>query len=224
MAARSDKLHQKRGQEHFKRRSPVKAQRNKVLIVCEGSVAEPNYLKSLVSDLRLTHTVNICGKECSNDPLYMYQFAMSELLQNWHDTRCDDYDKVFCVFDKDRHVHYDAAVQAINNKPVYESLGKTAEIAAITSIPCFEVWVLLHFEYTDSAFSKKANIVKRIKKHYPEYNTRTARDLYPFLKPTLNDALQNAKKLSENAATAASDNPSTKMHELVDYLIAQSNL
>jgi hypothetical protein len=59
----------------------------------------------------------------------------------------DSFDQVYCVFDRDRHTTFDAAVQRTKD---LSAAGKP--LLAITSTPCFEVWLLLHFCYSDQPF------------------------------------------------------------------------
>jgi hypothetical protein len=61
--------------------------------------------------------------------------------------RGDAYDKVFCVFDRDKHTTFDAALHRTKD---LNAEGKPFE--AITSTPCFEFWLILHFGYTDQPF------------------------------------------------------------------------
>lgn len=69
-----------------------------VLIVCEGAKTEPLYFSKLRDALRLSHVnVRICGKECGSSPLSIVDYALSEF------EREGEYDRIFCVFDKDRH-------------------------------------------------------------------------------------------------------------------------
>lgn len=51
----------------------------------------------------------------------------------------NDFDFVFCVFDKDDHANYKQAINEISK------IKNKAEFHAITSVPCFEFWLLLHF-------------------------------------------------------------------------------
>ncbi|HDZ61640.1 MAG TPA: RloB domain-containing protein [Nitrospirae bacterium] len=58
----------------------------------------------------------------------------------------DAFDRVFCVFDKDSHESYTRALDEVEKaKP--KNIFK-----AITSIPCFEYWLLLHYEFSTKPF------------------------------------------------------------------------
>lgn len=53
----------------------------------------------------------------------------------------NDYDYVFCVFDKDRHDKYQETLDALQTKAFQK-------YKAANSVPCFEFWLLLHHKFT----------------------------------------------------------------------------
>jgi hypothetical protein len=117
------------------------------LIVCEGSKTEPHYLSELREMWGIPHAwVSIKPSEGSS-PVRVVQTA--EKLYAQDAQMGDSFDQVFCVFDRDAHATFSAAVQRtrelkVNRKP----------FQAITSTPCFEFWFLLHFGYSDAPFAK----------------------------------------------------------------------
>ena len=218
--ALSDKLHQ-RAKQRFARKPATKSQRDRILIVCEGERDEPRYFESLCKDKRLSVStdVRICGEECDSAPSSVYEYAIDELKRNFRDTTSDDYDRVYCVFDKDTHACYTRTLEAIRKKPKHEANDKAASIIAINSVPCFEFWILLHFELTASPFENSAEVGKRIKKEWAAYSKTKPQDLYAHLKNRTDDAIRHAKTVLK---TAQGDNPSTRIHILVSDLIEQS--
>ena len=76
-----------------------------------------------------------------------------------------DYDKTFCVFDQDQHPGYQTALNKIKGR---EKSGEHP-ISAITSVPCFEFWLLLHFRMTTRNFATTSgsicdHVIKELKK------------------------------------------------------------
>jgi hypothetical protein len=65
-------------------------------------------------------------------------------------------------------------------------------------------------------------VIKDLKHHIPEYK-KGIRDAYRQIQDKTNDAVNNAKRLSRHNLESDTDNPSTKVHELVEYLITLSN-
>jgi hypothetical protein len=55
--------------------------------------------------------------------------------------------------------------------------------------------------------------------HVPGYN-KGLKNIYDLLAPKTRDAIQNAIRLQRENTRTRSTNPSTRVHELVQYLIA----
>ena len=93
----------------------------------------------------------------------------------------------------------------------------------ILSNPCFEIWYLFHFEKTAHGFLNGGEVIRRLKKHLPDYNKTT--DVSYILKPKLGTALVHAldiKKYHEqNAAPwpSADCNPMTDMPIIIRELM-----
>ena len=131
-----------------------RSENKKILIVCEGQKTEPMYFKALKNDYRLLATdIRIVSAKRS-DPMSLIKTA--EIQYNESVNEGDPFDSVFCVFDKDEHAHYNDAVKTI------AKLQPKSVYYAITSVPCFEFWLLLHYCCTTRQFeSKKKQICSR---------------------------------------------------------------
>ena len=96
---------------------------------------------------------------------------------------------IYCVFDRDEHKDIDNALDMI----------KAKSFNAILSSVCFEIWYLLHFEYTTHIFSSFDEIKNRLVK-IPNINNydKEPGDYTEFLNDkNINLAISNAKKLQE---------------------------
>lgn len=186
-----------------------------VLIVCEGGKTEPNYLEELRDAFRLSiANIRIVGEACGSSPRNVVEYALAEYRKERR------YNRVFCVFDKDRHPSYNEALERIRSV----RLNRNDSIQAITSVPCFEVWLLLHFIYTTKSYGSSSpsgstcvSVIKDLKRHIPGYE-KGATGLFSSLMGKIQNAIAHAKRLEDHTADAGSDNPSTKMHQLVEYL------
>ena len=127
----------------YTRRRPVREPYELVLIVCEGSKTEPNYFRGLRTAYGLSNASVIVMPADRNDPMSIVRYAEKQAAE-------DQYDKAFCVFDRNGHANYDRALRHAANCP----LGRQGRLNVIASVPCFEVWILLHFGYTSSAFER----------------------------------------------------------------------
>ena len=198
--------------ELLRRRRAMKAPYDVVLIVCEGEKTEPNYFSELKKAFRLSNAnVRICG--LGSDPLSVVNFAIESFRRE------PEFDRVYCVFDCDRHETYDAALDKVRRT----RLGKGSKLFAIPSAPCFEFWLLLHFTYTTKPFDAPAGdsicsrVIEELRKYLHAYE-KGDRDIFKTMQDKLDDAIINARKLEHFHQNSGTDNPFTMMHSLVEYL------
>ncbi len=197
------------------RKKEKRSSYERVLIVCEGEKTEPNYFQELVDCLELnTANVEIDG-DCGSNPISVVNYA-KHLYQEEKKTG-DSFNKVFCVIDKDTHTTYDAALLLINNskpKGVFE---------AANSVPCFEYWLLLHFIFTTKAYtangtkSSCASLISDLKQYLPNYE-KGDKDIYSVVAKQTTQAIAYSKRAIDQAIAHVTDNPTTYIHDLVEYL------
>lgn len=187
----------------------------KVLIVCEGGKTEPNYFEEIRSYYRLsTANIEITGK-CGSAPKSVVSHAKE--LYMVERRIGDPYDKVYCVFDKDSHDSYEGALDAVR------SAKPKGVFIAIPSVPCFEYWILLHFVYTTRAYvaqagnSAGAQVLAALVKHMPHY-TKGCAGVFNELVSTVERAKTHADRALQAANGSGTDNPTTRVHELVTFL------
>ena len=196
------------------RLNPLKQPQPRILIACEDSKSSAFYLEELVKDLGLD-AVSIRGKECGSAPSSVLKYAKEQYDYSVKDRNA--YDRVYCVFDCDQHPCFDATLQAI------ATFKRKNTFFAITTTPCFEFWLLLHFDYVSKAYqvtgnkSPCDNAQADLKKEWAEY-AKSKRGVYASTKDKLATAIANAKKLAIDNAKTNSINPQTNLHELIEYL------
>jgi hypothetical protein len=200
---------------NYRRRGPVREPYDLVLIVCEGEKTEPEYFRGLRKVRRLSNAnIEIVPSHYGNDPVSLVRFAIDK-----YKMEKGAYQRMYCVFDRNGHAGYQDALNLVANSPH----GKAGRLFAITSIPCFEVWVLLHFHYSTAAHTPVGNksgcdrVIDTIKTHFPGYQ-KAFTGVFDALHSRIDDAISNARKLSAHNAGSGSPNPATKVHELDDYL------
>lgn len=119
----------------IKRKNLSKRMYSSVLIVCEGQNTEINYFKGLISRLGIQTNVDVKTTVRGSSPDNVLNSARKVYCKN------NDYDYVFCVFDKDRHDKYQETLDALQTKAFQK-------YKAANSVPCFEFWLLLHHKFT----------------------------------------------------------------------------
>ncbi|OGB33913.1 MAG: hypothetical protein A3F78_13885 [Burkholderiales bacterium RIFCSPLOWO2_12_FULL_61_40] len=199
----------------LQRQKQERARNKRYLIVCEGTKTEPHYFLELREDLGIRPQMVRVAPNDGVSPDRVVDHALA--LYKEDAVGGDVYDTVYCVFDRDRHTTFDAAVQRTK---ALSAAG--TPLVAITSTPCFEVWLLLHFGYTDQPFhcaGKKSvgdQVVAALKtkKGFGKYG-KGQKGIYTQLKGQLSNAIDNAEQLRKRCAAAGSDNPATDIDKLV---------
>ena len=223
----TDNLHhkdKKRSARSLERQRAKRRPYDRVLIVCEGAKTEPGYFEELKSILRLaTANITICGKECNSDPLSIVNFA----LEKYH--KDNDYDRVYCIFDKYRHTTYQMALDKIEQ--CKNAKRRSIPVYPANSVPCFEFWLLLHFKYTSQYFQSAGHrsicdqVIRELKNFIPHYAKGHEKILAEIAKSrqlafeeVIDYAIRNGQQLEQQQNRQYSDNPSTRLHQLVAYL------
>lgn len=210
-----------RGRTSYQRgQQSALTERDRILIVCEDSVSGCEYFKDFRSALRLSNLdVRICGEECGSAPISVYEYALEEYKKDREENgESNAYDKVYCVFDRDKHVDFDRAMDAIRRAGT--------PFQAIPSYPCFEVWVLFHFEASSAPLPVCDDANKKIKQYLSDYqkNAGKFRKLYPLINDKTTQAIKNSKQILKSVQDVGTDNPSTLIHVIIEHLIQQSQL
>ena len=196
--------------EEYARRAPVREPYDYILIVCEGGKTEPNYFKRLCAVYGLSNANVEITPADGTDPVSVVNFAIA---------KHDEHDRVYCVFDRNGHANFNAALDLVSQS----ALGKNGVLRAITSTPCFEVWVLFALCLQHGAVQQGWQRLglrqgaEAIRPHFGGY-AKGSKNVYDTLTAKLDAAIKNAVQLGKHNKTSASLNPATGVHDLVEYL------
>lgn len=186
----------------------------KILIVCEGSKSEPYYFED-AKRFHKINTLNIKVEGTGLDPNKLVE--RTEELVRQEARKGDRFDAVYCVFDKDQHTSYQQAINRIHNTT------HNGEWFAITSVPCFEYWLILHFAYTDKPFydrddlSAAEAVTRELKQYFSSYS-KEKKSIYTELYEQVPKAIGYAKRILKSHQNLNTDNPSTHIHILVERI------
>ncbi|EOH7148436.1 RloB family protein [Campylobacter coli] len=179
----TDDLHKKRNIK-LRDRKARRKENEVILIVCEGKKTEVDYLRQLKDYLKLNNVRIDIFSSKNPSPLKVVKFAKEKSEEYF-------YNKIYCVFDKDTHLDFNEAKQKCEKY----------NFEAIISNPCFEFWILLHFEYTTKPFGTNSPCNKLnntcLKKYIKNYSKDY--DFTSIIKDKLNIAINNAQKANKEA-------------------------
>jgi hypothetical protein len=196
------------------RPKPKKIEFKKILIVCEGSKTEPNYLDDACRYYRInTASVEIIGKECNSAPITVFRYARDRFKED------PSFDEVYCVIDRDSHPTFDDAVSACRAHP-------SKRFHPISSYPCFEYWIFLHFQYTRAPVHAAGGsspgdvMLKMVRQKWPEYTKGLSNCFIELQKNGKFDiAMKNADLARKDAISTGEPNPSTDCDRLLQRII-----
>jgi hypothetical protein len=115
-------------------------------------------------------------------------------------------DEVWCVVDVDEFDISEALTAA----------AKKGVNLAISN-PCFEYWLLLHFELCTAPLARYDDVQRRLTKHVPRYDK--TRLCFADFAPGVDDALQRARSRCGAPGEEHVRNPSTGVWALVQQVI-----
>ena len=199
----------------LKRDTPNKEQKERILIVCEGEKTEPSYFKLF----RLSTAVIKAIGEGKNTISLVEQTRQIALKE--------DYDQVWCVFDKD-----DFPAKNFNNA-IYKAESYGYQVAY--SNQAFEYWLILHFEDHQGGAMDRNEYCKKLNDYLINFNTQydcdrkeITEDIFEILNAKVSSkgttrqelAIKRAKRNMEflDNMNPANEESSTKVYKLVEEL------
>lgn len=203
MAKKDKSFLRPKARSYMQRRVDELPIRQRFLIVCEGGKTEPNYFKRF----RVPQLV-VQVEGLGMNTVSLVQRAL-ELREE------DDYDQVWCVFDKDDFPdkNFNAAI----------ALAKRSRIHVAYSNQSFELWYVLHFYYLDNALPR-SDYMKMLSKELKHEYEKNSTIIYDELQQYQGTAIRNADRLLRQyqPVMPCRDNPSTTVHKLVQQLLEHS--
>ncbi len=181
-----------------KKNKPVK---NNLLLVVEGTT-EKIYFERLKGLEKYTTLIIKPALPKHSNLQSLLDYAKKE-------QKTSVYDYVWLVFDRDVLLTQNlpkSTIDLINNPEKLKKQG--IEIA--DSMPCFEIWFLLHYCLPKQTYQNQNKFIEELCKHIPNYCKKQKwldkNDIYAMLKDKIDIALENAEKLRvRNKNTDSSD-------------------
>jgi hypothetical protein len=188
------------------RRAPFREPKPVILIVCEGTRTEPEYLFGFARACR-NPRVRIEIAPEHGVPKTLVETAKRRKRQSKASAKREKdenlaFDSVWCVFDIDDHPHVPDAIQ----------MARDNGIQLAVSNPAFELWLLLHFR-ENPGMQTRDSLRQMLKGFVPGYDKQVDYSIYS---DGYADAAARAKQMDELAESAdeARRNPSTGVYKL----------
>jgi hypothetical protein len=186
---------------------------DRVLIVCEGSKTEPQYFEEIRQFARIPSAdIRVIPSGIGTDPLSVVTFALEQFA-----ALGKSFERVYAVFDRDDHASYANAIAKSKSVKATNDERKAVQFDAAVSVPCFELWFLLHFQDVP-AYHHRDVIMEKLKVHVPAYD-KGKEGMFGLLRPSLENATTRANWLNENYCRLPGTDSYTDVHRLVSFLI-----
>lgn len=185
---------------------------DRILIVCEGEKTEPLYLDDIRKKFRIPSAhVRVLHSELGTQPRQVVDFAKSKFLE----TR--EFEWVYAVFDRDAHrTYHEALAQAAAlDKKLKNSERKLVRFVAVPSVPCFELWLVLHY-VNQQAFCDRHEMYRKLRQEIPTYD-KGRQGIFALTEARTKDAISRAELLRERYAPHSG----TDLYTDVDLLVAK---
>ena len=196
-----------------------------VLIVTEGSQTEPKYFEHFKTRQNNIDIRVVGSRSSAGETDYVSLVRKAREYQERNQLSAATGDSVWVIADAD--VNYN------NSKPIAEKNSKLNQarkmadnkgINLLLSSPCFEVWLLLHYQYTTKFIKDYADMKSVLQKYIPTY-TKTA-DVYELINDRTKTAIENAKRVERHHLQdgcklpfGVDVNPFTDVYKLLERLL-----
>ncbi|WGV24339.1 RloB family protein [Halotia branconii] len=175
--------------------------RQRFLIVCEGEKTEPNYFRNFRVPKNVAE-INVQGR--GENPSKLVESAKQLNKQ-------DDYNQVWCVFDRDSWTKEDFNNAMIN--------AEAQGFQVAYSNEAFELWYVLHFQFLNTGIPR-SDYNKKLTDLLGRPYKKNSDTIYDELLEKQFIAIKNAENLLKQYVPhiPSQDNPSTTVHLLVQEL------
>ncbi len=191
-----------RGQRRFVRRPPFINYRKRFVVATEGRKTEPDYF-ALFNSKTTTVDVKILKGKHRTAPAQVFaraeQFEINEGIRKG--------DEIWLVIDTDNwnHQQLNEVLQACRQQ----------DYSLTVSNPCFEYWLLLHFE-NGRGVTSAGNCVTRLKRYLPDFDKGHVET--HKLKSRIFEAIDRARQKDQPPCVDWPRTNGTTVYRLVDRL------
>lgn len=179
------------------------------MIVGEGETEQEYFEAARVHFNLTTAEVVVADNTKGSAPISVVECAEERAAEQ------GGYDAIFCVFDRDGHESFDRARTKIRG--LASRARNRLNIREAISVPCFELWVLLHLERTDRPFQNCSAVVARIRNLFLRDYEKADAQIAKRLLEKVETVLANAQWLTGREEIVGGS-PFTSVGALVQHL------
>lgn len=194
-----------RGSQKIAKSKGKRTEHRKILITTEGVNTEPQYFEKFAAFLKAkaVRVVSLRPVGIGKDPLSVVKEA--DRRRGIEKREGDPFDEVWCVVDVDAHATLQKACTE----------AKRLKIEMAISAPCFEIWLLWHFEERTTAID--ARTLSRTLKSKWGFSDKSMPENFPY--DRYNAALKRAHRCEEIRVRHTPPNPSSSVPSLIQALV-----
>jgi hypothetical protein len=189
-----------------------------MLIALEDARSARLYFEGYREETRASRLIVIRHRR--SDPMHVVALARAaneERAGLARQDRADPFEEVWVVFDTEGPQN---AARIQRAREAVEEAGRLGFRTAVSN-PCFEYWLLLHFEQTRKHFHNGDAVCRNLEKHIKDYDK--SRSVYKATRPLVETAMQYARTLLSNPSDHPCDvHPCTEIFRLMESLLSES--
>lgn len=200
-----------------------------ILIVTEGAQTEPKYFEHFRTRNNNVDIRVVGSRSNAGESDYMSLVRKAVEYKNKNQLSKTNGDTIWIVADGD--VNYNNPNPVAEKDKQLQKARKVADakdIQFVLSNPCFELWFLLHYQYTTKFLSTYNDVNGLLKKYIRDYEK--ANDVYGELVEHIEQAIENSRKLEtyqqkngHNLPFGIYVNPFTDVFKLIELLTKGCN-
>ena len=198
--------------ERLKRKQPFRSERKLIVISSEGRETEPRYFTKINKNKNIR--IQIVTDRFGTDPISVLNAAKKFKKNN--EVRKND--EIWVVVDTD----FSPDLKDMKEIQLAEAGNQCQELGFgfAVSNPCFEFWLLLHFENRPrirSTIRVQDTCMRLLKKHYPGYD-KSSYDVGKFAEK-VHTAIENAKNLDNTLQKSWPRNHGSTVYKLMEVIL-----
>lgn len=187
------------------------------LIITEGTKTEPKYFNAIKAEINKNFREHIHLEIFGTGYNTVNLFKEAKSIA---DKSINGFKHVWLVYDTD-----DFPPENVNKMLELCEMNSSEDTQyhALWSNQCIELWFLLHFAYYHSD-THRTDYLSKLTEHLEKIGAgkyqKNRDDMYAVLKPYIDTAIKNAKKLaiSNSGKTPADSAPGTEVYKIIEML------